>query len=283
LTRALSPFEWWKLPLVGRLHSGPSFAKTLSDVACAFMRRGEEAGRCDTLLAKLKESEGRKLTHDMLVGNVKTLFLAGTDTTSGSLAFTFHRLAQQPRLQEMLASEVASKAGEGVTSIQHLQELHLVRAVWAETLRLHSVAPMLFFHNVEEMNLAGRMLPPCTEIIVLTRYVENTMPDIRAMGSDLKDFRPERWLSDGAFKQSRDPLAFGHGSRACLGKRLADLEGQLAIVEIMRHFSLSGGPARLGEITRFTQGPAQDVELSVMPRSTKLSDCSLVNSSLGGS
>merc|ERR1712032_174831 len=133
----------------------------------------------------------------------------------------------------MLAAEVASKAGEGVTSIQHLHELHLVRAVWAETLRLHSVTPMLLLHNVEEMRLAGRMLPAGTEIIVLSRYVENSMPDIQALGSDLKEFRPERWLQDGVFKQSRDSLAFGNGSRACLGKRLADLEGQLAIAEII--------------------------------------------------
>jgi cytochrome P450 len=276
-SRMMAPLEWWKLPLIGRLDESRAASDQLSDLMGRFtaqFMRSNPTG--DTLLSKLLQSEGREklangrrksLTTEEMVGNLKTIFLAGTDTTSQTLAWAFYHLAQQPRLQDMLAAELASEAPDGITSVQHLERLHLVRAVWAETLRLRSVAPVIFLHNSEELCLAGRPVLPGTEIVVLTRYVENTTAEIQALGPDIQDYRPERWLVDGAFKPaSRDPLAFGQGARACLGKRLADLEGQLTIAEVVRNFRLSGGPAALGEVTKFTQGPDRDIELRVARR-----------------
>jgi cytochrome P450 len=265
-SRIWAPFEWWKLPLIGRLHNGQTASDELSNLMSRLIDESKQSDCKGTLLSKLMDSEGRKLTYDEVVGNLKTLFLAGTDTTSTSLAWCFYGLAQQPHLQEMIAEELAAKAPDHVTSIQNLEQLHYVRAVWAETLRLRSVAPYLMFNNAERLMLAGRPVLPGTEILVLTRYVENTLPEIQALGGDLHEYRPERWLADGTFKRPSDSAAFGQGSRMCLGRRLADLEGQLAIAEVVRNFRLSDGPAVVGELTNFTQSPDQDIKLFVAPR-----------------
>ena len=51
-------------------------------------------------------------------------------------------------------------------------------------------------------------------------------------------FIPERWTEH---KETIHPMTariFGHGPRMCLGKRLAELEIQLAVVKLLQNFRI---------------------------------------------
>lgn len=267
-SRALAPFEWWKLPLLGWVEGAQTVSDQLSEMMISFIDSHEQSGMTNTVLSTLMHAEGEKLTRDELVGNMKTLFLAGTITIRDSLAWAFYHLSQHHQLQEQMVQELNSKARDGIGSIEHLEQLDLVRAVWAETLRFRSAVPYLLLSTTEPLSLAGRQVPPGSEIMLLTRYYQDRVPEAASLGSDLDEFRPGRWLVDGMFKQdpALDPLAFGYGARACLGRRLADLEGQLTIAEVVRHFQLVEGAVKLGETTSFSQGPDKDIELKLAPR-----------------
>lgn len=46
------------------------------------------------------------------------------------------------------------------------------------------------------------------------------------MGDNLREYRPSRWLSSGLIQhEPLDALAYGHGSRICIGMPLANYTG----------------------------------------------------------
>ena len=82
-------------------------------------------------------------------------------------------------------------------------------------------------------------------------------------GADAEDFCPERFvflqLSLIAFRWLKDdqrhPMAwipFGAGPRVCIGQRLAYMEAKLALIHILRRFTISSGPKT--EVCRFFEG-----------------------------
>merc|ERR1712087_824211 len=126
----------------------------------------------ESLLGKLIHVEGDKLIHEELIENMGVLFLAGTDTTSISLAWAFHYLALRPELLQKLANEVRKTAPRGVQAREQLQSMLLLRAVWAEVLRLRGPAPTLELSTTEPTELLGRVLPAGTSVTMATRYMQ---------------------------------------------------------------------------------------------------------------
>jgi len=146
----------------------------------------------------------------------------------------------------------------------------VLRSVWAEVMRLRSVAPALLLETAEPMTLMGRVVPTDTLLMLPTRYIQQHAPEMMHIcGTDAETFRPERWLRDGEFQtcQHLDAIAFGHGARSCPGKSLADLEGLLLIAEVVRSFRLEPTTkAHIGEVSSGTQMPDRDIILGVVPR-----------------
>lgn len=81
--------------------------------------------------------------------------------------------------------------------------------------------------------------------------------------SDL--YIPERWLrdnidSDISYKKGHPfcTMHFGFGSRSCVGRRFAELELEVAVINFMRHFDLSWeGPRPVRKTTsiNYLEGP----------------------------
>jgi len=225
-----------------------------------------------TVLKKLVEVTGEKLSHQELVANLVTLFVAGTDTSSHSLAWAFYELARHPTLQQAIASEAAARlpAGPGHGKAAALP---LAQAVWMETLRLHAVVPLIILENQEAFTLAGRTVPPHTQLFMLMREMGRRSPEMqRALVEDWETFRPERFLAeDGTLVEcaSLESLIFGQGARSCPGKTLANMVGPLVLTEVMRHFRIEEWRgAELGERTNFVQAPERDVELRFVKADT---------------
>lgn len=163
-------------------------------------------------------------------------------------------------------SEVRKTAPCGVQTREQLQSMILLRAVWAEVLRLRGPAPLLDFSTTEPTEVLGRVLRAGTSVYVATRYMQWHASEMAHIcGSDPEVFRPERWLRDGEFQtcQGLDSISFGQGARFCPGKLLADMEGMLLIAEVVRHFHLEAVEVSIGEVTSFTQTPDRDIVLGV--------------------
>jgi len=94
-------------------------------------------------------------------------------------------------------------------------------AVILETLRLSSIAPVSVPHAAtEDVNFHGYDIPKGT-IIFANLYANHHDPEI--WGEDVKEFRPERFLSPDETTVIRHEalMPFSTGRRVCLGETLA--------------------------------------------------------------
>ncbi|KAK5136834.1 hypothetical protein LTR08_001756 [Meristemomyces frigidus] len=118
------------------------------------------------------------------------------------------------------------------------QKLTYFQAVVKEALRMHPAVGLLLERLVPQggAEVGGVWLPEGT-VIGMNPWV--AARDKAVYGNDAYEFRPERWL-EADEKQSklmeRNFLAFGSGTRSCLGKNVSLLEMSKLVPQLLRRF-----------------------------------------------
>ncbi|CAE7217322.1 cyp-13A1 [Symbiodinium natans] len=268
-TRMFAPFPYWKVPgLAPWIDDGDKMKKKFDQRAEETMKLANSGGK--SITEKLRAMEGDKFTNRELLDNILVLLIAGTDTTSTALGWVFYHLSKDQALQKQVAEEVRSLP-EGELSTEQMESLHMVRAVWLETLRTTGPAAFLCFENNEEFTLAGKRQPPGTQFTVPMQYLMMNDPEVKTkLGNDLRSYRPTRWLGpEGIIKHPPfDTLPFGHGPRICLGMRLAEYEGLLAIARVVQKFDFMPyeKPEPEKTLTFTANNPVEHITIRVRPR-----------------
>lgn len=199
------------------------------------------------------------------------LLLAGVDTTSNTLTWALYHLSKNPEIQEALHKEVVGVVPSGkVPQHQDFAHMPLLKAVIKETLRLYPVVPANSRIMVEkETEIDGFLFPKNTQF-VFCHYVVSRDP---STFSEPESFRPHRWLrkSRNENPQVQHPFGsvpFGYGVRACLGRRIAELEMQLVLSRLIQQYKVA--PASdMGEvksIARIVLTPNKKVSLHFLQR-----------------
>lgn len=91
-------------------------------------------------------------------------------------------------------------------------------------------------------------------------------------GPDVLQFRPERWLEKSSAPSALQTWAFGDGSLACVGRRLAEWECKLTLADLFRRFEFSlerdakGEKHALELECRLTLGPKAGVRVMATAR-----------------
>ncbi|KAL9602707.1 MAG: hypothetical protein Q9219_001697 [cf. Caloplaca sp. 3 TL-2023] len=154
----------------------------------------------------------------------KAIVFAGADSTAVMLVTALFHLIRNPTMRQRLENDLAAAAAAGGTST----DPPYLHAVIKEVLRLGMANPTRLTRIIPPsttLRVAGYTLPAGT-IVGCAAYTLHHDPDTFP---EPFSFRPERWLSlsEGDEAGLRRPgmersiLAFGAGSRACLGKGLA--------------------------------------------------------------
>jgi len=100
--RASSPIWYWRIPLIGQYLDVLGFSidrthKLLHSIVASAQDAGEDKGSLFlNKIYSLMKAETSYLQQDRLVGNILTLFIAGTDTTGKTLTNTLYLLAKDP-------------------------------------------------------------------------------------------------------------------------------------------------------------------------------------------
>lgn len=199
-------------------------------------RRGEAKSalrkRCDVLSLLFEAGfDGVELRD-----HVMTLFVAGHETTAGSVAFLLGLAARRPDVQQALVDEARGLAADAVP----LGSLSFTDAVWKETLRLYPSVPMMDRTVTEDARL-GRYAIPAGANLIWSPYVMH-----RKYFADPDRFDPRRFLG-GASPAAGTYLPFGEGPRMCIGKGLADMEGVTITSLVARAFEIE--PADRSQMT----------------------------------
>uniref|UniRef100_A0ACD5VMY3 Uncharacterized protein n=1 Tax=Avena sativa TaxID=4498 RepID=A0ACD5VMY3_AVESA len=165
------------------------------------------------------------------------MFAAATQTTYSILERAMAELINHPSEMRKLQNEIrAAVNGASHVTEDHLEQVHYLRAVMKETLRLHAPLPFLLpRETLEETELLGYRVPARTRVVI----------NAWAIGRDpatwerAEEFVPERFVDGQAeylLGQDFGFVPFGAGRRGCPGAGFAAPSMELALASLLYHF-----------------------------------------------
>lgn len=169
---------------------------------------------------------------------------AASHSTAVALTAIVFYAAKHAEVQQKLREEIQLAESLGNISspakFQEASSLPYLTALIKESMRLYPSFTVAWPREVPKggCEIAGVFVPGGTDVGV-PAYVSNRDKDV--FGEDAEEFRPERWLplDSGRSKEMEKwmfTFGFANGSRGCMGKHLALLEINLAVLEVFRTF-----------------------------------------------
>eukprot|EP00759_Apiculatamorpha_spiralis_P027163 PhF_6_TR30129/c0_g1_i4/m.44059/K07427/CYP4V; cytochrome P450 family 4 subfamily V len=194
-----------------------------------------------SILSKAKGPDGTKWSDSEIMSEVQHFLLAGHETTSNTLCFALHCLANYPEIQDRARAEVLRVVGSSATlPYDKVKSLDYIWAVFREALRLFPTVPVNARYCRKSTQVAGHFVKAGDMVLINTyhgnrnpKYFEN--PNV---------FIPERWLDETGKRSAKiqDPFKFarnfGGGVRRCIGQRFAEEEGIIILSMILQKFKV---------------------------------------------
>lgn len=191
---------------------------------------GSTSGDMLSVLIEERDEDGVGYTDSEIRDQLKSLVIAGHDTTMATLSFAQYFLAKHPECWKRLRAEVEAVAPSGDLSMDQIDRLTYAEAIVSETLRLCPPVAHIDRRAEEEDVISGYRIPRGAAV-ALCPYVVQRRADL---WPDALQFRPERFLE----KQKGAYFPFSLGPRTCLGRSLSILEVKLFLAHLVRRFEL---------------------------------------------
>lgn len=201
----------------------------------------ERKARSPDVLDTLLEPEDENVVCS--ISQVIVFLLAGGHTSNHTICWLLYEALQKPHIVENINAELAqlqrAKQSHGPLAYEDVAELHYVRKVWRETLRLHPPGGCIFREALKDVTLKGSNTDVQKgSLIALMPQRAHTH---EAHWSNPLEFNPERWgTSSNPGEGDRVPagayVPFSAGAKNCAGQAFADYEGVLVVAELFRTF-----------------------------------------------
>lgn len=200
----------------------------------------EDRGDLLSMLLLARDDAGTSLTDDEIREQAATLFIAGHETTSNALTWTWHLLAQYPQIEAKLHTELDQQLGGRLPTVHDLRNLPYTEKIIKESLRLYPPAWVLNGRQATEDTTVGDYHIPKGATIFISPYVLHRLPQYFAQ-PDL--FDPERFAPENEKLIPRYAyIPFGAGARVCIGNSFAMMEARLILATIAQRYRLQLAP-----------------------------------------
>jgi len=218
-------------------------------------RQRREQVADDTLLAMMvdmvDDDSGDRMTADQLRDEAISMFVAGYETTSMTLAWIFHYLTHHPEVAAKLHAEVDAVLGGRAPAFEDLPGLTYTRNVIHESLRMRPAAWWVTRTAVEADEIDGFAIP-AGSLVGAVFYGVHQNP---AHWEHPERFDPDRFTPERSAGRHRYAwVPFGAGQRQCIGKDLALMEAQIILAMIVQRYSFTAAPSRVGARATGTLG-----------------------------
>jgi cytochrome P450 len=186
--------------------------------------------------------EPGKVTDDNLIDIVMSLFVAGFDTTSITLACCLYMLALNPQAQENCVREIQNTKG----NLLDPEDLVYCKAAIWEALRMYPPAVSTLRTLSKPMEISGGVVLPKGTDVLIPIYAFHHDETLFARPHE---FRPDRWVSEekgrwiernvtddaGAIPAADRAamMAFSAGGRNCVGMKFAQQEAVIALANLL--------------------------------------------------
>jgi cytochrome P450 len=203
-------------------------------------KRRSSANQPDDLLSTLlfandHQESGAGMTDEQVHDEVMNLLIAGYETVSDAMSWTWYLVSQHPEVENRLHEELERVLGDRLPSLADIEALRFTQNIVRESLRLYPPLWMIWRRALEDYPLNG-YLAPAGSIIIMSQHV--THRDARYFSEPLR-FNPDRWTEE--FGERLPKFAyfpFGGGTRQCLGDRFGFMEAVLIVATIAKKWKL---------------------------------------------
>lgn len=185
------------------------------------------------LLACEQVNNGERMTEEQVHDEVLNFLIAGHETVSDALCWTWYLLSQNPEAQARLEEELERVLGDRLPTLADLEALQFTGNVVKESLRLYPPLWMIWRRALKDHRL-GDFIVPAQSIVVTSQHI--THRDERYFVQPLH-FKPERWTKE--FHKRLPKFAyfpFGGGPRQCIGDRFGLMESILVVATVAQHW-----------------------------------------------
>lgn len=200
--------------------------------------RRAQASPPNDFLQKLldaRDSEtGSAMTDQDIIEELLSFILAGHETTSHTLSWTWYWLSMHPEVYARVEQELSQLNLEDNPDFSKMAELRYTSAAIKEALRLTPIATVTTRRALKETQL-GNVTINKDDMVLICFHSLHRNP---RYWSDPDKYIPERFL-DAESEKARDKnayLPFGSGPRFCIGNNLAMLEMVYSLSYLMKRF-----------------------------------------------
>jgi len=202
----------------------------------------DEPDLLSMLLSAVDEETGAGMSDRQLRDEVVTILLAGHETTSLALGWTYYLLSQHPDIATAVTGEVDAVLGTARAGFAHLEQLRLTRRVLEESLRLYPPAWGFSRRAQGDDEICGYRLRKGWLVFVIP-FVVHRRPDV---WRDPERFDPDRFMPEQVAARPRfSYIPFGAGPRGCVGNQFAMLEATLIVATIAQRYRIEVLPGQV--------------------------------------
>jgi cytochrome P450 len=190
------------------------------------------------------------------------LLIAGHETTSNSLCWAIHQLAQRPDVVAEARREQAERFPDGFDPTR-ARELPYLGAVIQESMRLTPIALGVARRLKRDMELGGHSLKAGTLLLPSTYLAQR---DPRRWERP-HEFDPRRFLNKKIEMAAQFP--FGLGVWRCLGAAFADYEMRVVLSLLIARYDIELAPDEKAEpvLKGVTIAPKSGLRVRLVERS----------------
>lgn len=236
-------------------------------------RRGEEADRGDLLsmFLQARYEDGSELTDEEILDQMVTIFVAGHETTSNALSWTWYYLSQYPEIEAQLHQELDEVLGGRLPTLEDLKNLPYTDMVLKESMRIQPPVWILNGRVPTADTTIGDYPVKKGTMLFISPYAMHHHP---AYFSEPERFDPQRFTPENEKNIPRYAyFPFGGGPRICIGNSFAMMEAKLILAAMAQKYRFSLDPDQVVEpIPLVTVAPKYGLKMQAVPRAAATPD-----------
>ncbi len=220
--RALRGFDRWAAELIAQRRASPLAPDAVDMVTRMLNARDPETG---------EGMSDEEITHEML-----TFLIAGFESTSSALLWTFYHLATRPDVEARVHAELDAVLGDRALTMDDLPRLDYTRRVLDEVMRQTPSVWFMARTTLDDLELGGHRIPKGSNLLLSPPTLHNNP----RVWPEPSRFDPDRFLPDAvAARPAAAYIPFGRGPHACIGSHFSLQEMLIVTATLCRRFRVA--------------------------------------------
>ena len=219
----------------------------------------EQADLIDYLLHAQKDNRDLLAEPEMLIAAIGP-YLAGIDTSAGTISFTLYALLKHPHWLPEVTAEIDQAFGDSGLTAQKLRAMPALHAAVTEAMRCYPIAPVLQRTVTQPFEFAGYQVEAGTAVMVGTGVAHfdpiiYTQPDV---------YDPSRCREPrNEHKQPGAYAPFGAGAHTCAGAGFAEVQVAASVATLLHLYEYELTPDTYTMRTVYNPAPSPDAKFRV--------------------